>query len=239
MATSSRKALASKLMAFDRKEKLVLAGENILIAVSGGPDSVCLAHHLSRLAPRRRLGLALVHFHHGLRGREADKDAQSVRKLAARLGLPFILRRLDVRRASSREGRSLEDAGRALRYRALAALAREGGFDKVATGHQQDDQAETVLLHLLRGTRAKGLAGIPVKRPLRGAGGVEVIRPLLAISRREILDYLDIHRLPRRSDMSNRCEKFTRNWLRLRVLPMLEKRNPRIRELLAALGVES
>ena len=121
MATSSRKALASKLMAFDRKEKLVLPGENILIAVSGGPDSVCLAHHLSRLAPRRRLALALVHFHHGLRGREADKDAKFVRRLAGRLGLPFILRRLSVRRAARDESRSLEDAGRALRYRELSA----------------------------------------------------------------------------------------------------------------------
>ncbi|MBI5243014.1 MAG: tRNA lysidine(34) synthetase TilS [Elusimicrobia bacterium] len=238
MATTSRKSLYSKLMAFDRAEGLLRAGDNILIAVSGGPDSVCLAHHLSRLAQRRRLRLALVHFHHGLRGREAERDAEFVRGLADRLGLPFILRRLDVRRTASRENRSLEDAGRALRYRELARLAVSDGFDKAATGHQQDDQAETVILHLLRGTKAKGLGGIPPERPLKGAAGVEVIRPLLALTRREVLDYLKAHRLPFRTDRSNRSEKFTRNWIRSRVVPLLEKKNPRIREHLSALAAD-
>lgn len=238
MATISRKSLYSRLMAFDRGEKLVQAGDNILIAVSGGPDSVCLAHHLSRLAGKRRLRLKLVHFHHGLRGREAERDAESVRRLAQRLGLPFIQRRLNVERAAKEEGRSLEDAGRALRYRELARLAVSGGFDKVATGHQLDDQAETVLLHLLRGTKANGLGGIPPKRPLKGAPGVAVVRPLLALSRKEVLDYLRAHQLPYRSDKSNRSQMFTRNWIRSRVVPLLAKKNPRIQEHLSALAAD-
>jgi tRNA(Ile)-lysidine synthase len=223
-------------MAFDRAEGLLRPGDRVLAAVSGGPDSVCLAHHLSRLSAKRRLTLALVHFHHGLRGREADLDAAFVRALAARLGAAYLERGLQVARTSLAEGRSLEDAGRALRYRALAELARKGRFDKVATGHQLDDQAETLLLHLLRGTKAKGLAGIPVKRPL--IQRVMVIRPLLVLTRKEVLAYLQAYGLDYRKDKSNSSEKFTRNWVRARLLPLLEEKSPRIREHLFALAAD-
>ncbi|MFH1726229.1 MAG: tRNA lysidine(34) synthetase TilS [Elusimicrobiota bacterium] len=235
------KRLLSRLAAFDRAEGLLSRGDRVLVAVSGGPDSVCLAHRLSRLAARRRLIATVLHMHHGLRGRGADRDAVFAERLARQLGLPFVLERLPVSELASRERRSLEDAGRRLRYRALAACARRLGCDKAATGHHLDDQAETLLLHLLRGTKAKGLAGIPPKRVLREGAGrgvrrVQLIRPLLVLSRAEVLAYCRAYGLRYRKDPTNRSTRFTRNWVRLKVLPLLERRNPRIREHLAAIA---
>ncbi|HBL17304.1 MAG: tRNA lysidine(34) synthetase TilS [Elusimicrobia bacterium GWA2_69_24] len=231
------KSLLSRLAAFDRKEGLLQAGDRVLAAVSGGADSVCLAHHLSRLAGKGRITVAIAHFHHGLRGRDADRDAAFVRRLAGRLGAPFILERLPVSATAERDRRSLEDAGRHLRYRALERIARRRNANKIATGHHMDDQAETLLLHLLRGTKAKGLAGIPACRPL-GRGPGEVVRPLLALDRSEILRYCRAYGLRFRSDRSNRSDRFTRNWIRREILPRLELKNPRIREHLCALAAD-
>jgi tRNA(Ile)-lysidine synthase len=133
-------------------------------------------------------------------------------------------------------GLGLEEAGRKERYKALAARARRGRFSAVATGHQLDDQAETVLLHLLRGTSLEGLGGIPVRRPL--AAGIELIRPLLPLTREEVRLYLKRHGLQSREDASNRDPKFTRNWVRREVLPLLEKRAPGVKERLAGIAAK-
>ena len=230
------KRILSALAAHARRERLFEDGDRVLAAVSGGPDSVCLAHHLARLARRRGLAVSMIHFDHGLRGAESRRDQAFVQRLAARLGLPLICRDLAVRRTAAAERRSLEDAGRALRYRALAEEARRGRFNKVAVGHQLDDLAETVLLHLLRGTKAKGLAGIPPSRAL--APGLTLIRPLLAIPRADVMAYLRAYGLRHVVDRTNREERFTRNWVRRRVLPLLESRSPRLREHLAALAAD-
>ena len=219
----------------DEARHLLRPGDRVLVAVSGGPDSVCLAHFLARLSERRPLRLSLVHFDHGLRA-SSGADARFVRRLAGSLGLPVATIRLPVRAAARRERRGIEDAGRTLRYRALARLARSERANKVATGHQLDDQAEQVLLHLLRGASLKGLAGIPRRRCL--APGVEVVRPLMCLQRSEVMDYLAYHRLPFRRDPSNRSLRFLRNWVRLRVIPLLESKNPRVRERLAGLAAE-
>ncbi|MBI4679613.1 MAG: tRNA lysidine(34) synthetase TilS [Elusimicrobia bacterium] len=226
----------AKLKEFERREGLLRRGDRVLAAVSGGPDSVCLAHFLSVQARAKGFSLRLAHIHHGLRGREADRDAESVRRLGARLGLQVLTKRLDVLRAAAKRRRGKEDAARHLRYGALARLAREHRCGKVATGHQLDDQAETVLLHLLRGTRLEGLAGIPVRRPL--ARGIELVRPLLPITRKEVDLYLKMHGLRGRLDRTNLSQDFTRNWVRLKVIPMLEKRNPRIREHLDGIAAQ-
>ncbi len=224
-------------MAHDRAYGLLQPGDRVLAAVSGGPDSVCLAHHLARLAPRRRLRLTLAHLHHGLRGPDADKDEAFVRGLAEELGTPLIVRRLPVRALARTQRRSLEDAGRRLRYRALAEIARSENCNKVAAGHHLDDQAETLLLHLLRGTKAKGLAGMPPLRPLEtGREELLLIRPLLPLSRKDVEAYLRCFGLRSRTDRSNRSLDYTRNWIRLKVLPLLASRNPRIRENLAAIA---
>ena len=226
----------SKLLAFERDRRLIREGDGILIAVSGGPDSVCLADFLHRLAQRRRLRLGIVHFNHGLRGGAAERDARFVAALGEKLCVPVIQERIDVRGFARTSRRSLEDAGRTLRYDSLLRLARRGHYNKVATGHQLDDLAETFVLNLLRGTKAKGLAGIPPSRAL--SAKISVIRPLLLIRREDVLAYLRHHRLAYRSDSTNRSTDFTRNWVRHKALPLLEKKSPRLREHLASIAEE-
>ncbi|MDE2142104.1 MAG: tRNA lysidine(34) synthetase TilS, partial [Elusimicrobia bacterium] len=183
----------SKLVAFEKTHALLPPGRRVLAAVSGGPDSVCLAHWLSVQSRRKDLDVALLHVNHGLRGKAAERDAAFVRALGARLGLKTTVINADVRGRARRAGQGLEDAGRRERYRALAARARRGRFDAVATGHQLDDQAESLLLHLLRGTSLEGLGGIAPRRAL--VPGVELIRPLLPLTRAEVMSYLEVHQL--------------------------------------------
>lgn len=224
----------SKLAAFEKDQRLFKAGDKVLAAVSGGPDSVCLAHYLSVQGRRRGFELSLAHVHHGLRGRDADRDAVFVSDLARRLGVPVAVVKVPTKRRARERGQGLEDAARKLRYEALTAEARRLACAKVAAGHQLDDQAETVLLNLLRGTRLKALGGIPPRRPL--APGLELVRPLLPITRVEVTEYLRQHGLKSRRDQTNDSERFLRNWLRRKVLPLLETKNPRIREHLAGIA---
>lgn len=226
----------SKLVAFEAAQGLLAPGSRVLAAVSGGPDSVCLAHWLSVQARKKDLAVTLIHVHHGLRGRAADADANFVMALGKTLGLPAAVLHAPVREVAKKRGLGLEEAGRKERYKALAARARRGRCTAVATGHQLDDQAETVLLHLLRGTSLEGLGGIPVRRPL--APGVELIRPLLPLTRAEILQYLKRHGLAWREDASNTDPKFTRNWVRRDILPRLEKRAPGVKTRLAAIAAK-
>lgn len=227
----------SKLIAFEKAEALFKPGERVLAAVSGGPDSVCLAHFLCALARRKSFALRLAHVHHGLRGASADKDAAFTLKLAARLGVEAVILRVDARARAAEKGGGVEDAARELRYKALAREARRLRCRVVAAGQHLDDQAETVLLNLLRGTRLKGLGGMPPARAL--APGVRLVRPLLPISRAEVMEYLRQHGLTYRKDPTNRSTRFLRNWLRLKVIPLLETRQPRVREHLAGLAAQA
>jgi tRNA(Ile)-lysidine synthase len=227
----------SKLLAFDRAEALLTRGDRVLAAVSGGADSVCLAHFLRTLGRRKGFSVALAHVHHGLRGSEADRDARFVSALGRQWGLTVSVTSVPVRAAARQRGQGLEEAARKLRYQALAREARRLHCNKVATGHHLDDQAETVLLHLLRSSRLAALAGISPQRGL--SGKVSLIRPLLPLRRAEVMDYLRIHHLQHRRDSTNRDTHFTRNWLRRRLLPLLETRNPRIRESLAGFAAQA
>jgi tRNA(Ile)-lysidine synthase len=226
----------SKLVAHEKRQVLLPQGRRVLVAVSGGPDSVCLAHFLTQMGRRNGLTLELFHIHHGLRGRAADADLKSVQRLGRLLGVPVQIARADVKGVAKKRGLGLEEAGRLERYRLLADRARRGRFDAVATGHQLDDQAETVLLHLLRGTSLEGLGGIPPRRPL--VPGVELIRPLLPLTRAEVREYLRQHALSSREDASNRDEKFRRNWVRSKVLPLLEKEAPGVKERLSEIAAK-
>ncbi len=224
----------SKLVAFEKRHDLLAPRSRVLVAVSGGPDSVALAHWLSVQARRKGLTVELFHVNHGLRGKDAERDAASVKALGAALGLRAAVVRAPVKAVARERGLGLEDAGRRERYRLLAARARRGRFTAVATGHQLDDQAETVLLHLLRGTSLEGLGGIPPKRPL--VPGVALIRPLLPLTRAEVLTYLVVHALPWREDRSNADPRFSRNWVRSEALPLLEMRAPGVKERLAEIA---
>ncbi|MBI3008991.1 MAG: tRNA lysidine(34) synthetase TilS [Candidatus Omnitrophica bacterium] len=208
-------------------------GEKILIGISGGPDSVCLFHILRELKPFYRLRLHLVHFNHKLRGRESDKDAEFVRRLASSYKVPVTIKSLDIRRLAKEKKISVEDAARQARYEFFIRISKWTNSKKIATAHTKDDQAETVLMRLLRGSGATGLSGIP---PVRTQDGCVIIRPLLDCRKREILKFLKEEGLPYRIDASNLKTEYLRNSIRLRLIPYLERYNPQIKETLANSG---
>ncbi len=202
---------------------LLARGDQLLVAVSGGPDSVALLSVLTELAGPRDLKLRVLHINHGLRGAEAEEDAEFVATLCERLGVPLSVERVCVLDSvGSRGSRSLQEAAREARYAALRRTAELAGAKLIALGHQADDQAETVLMWMLRGCGARGLSGMPMLRE-----GV-YIRPLLHVRRAQILAYLDARGLPYRADSSNASLRYVRNRIRQEVLPVLERLNPAI-----------
>lgn len=212
------------------QENLLVYGGVVLAALSGGADSVCLLYLLKQLQPKWGFHLAAAHLHHGLRGDEAEADLAFSREICQMLQIPFYERREDVAAAAKQQKCSVETAGRQLRYAFLNETAKQfaeetktGAADiRIATAHHKNDQAETVLMHLLRGSGVKGLAGIPPKRDC-------VIRPLLCLTREEIETYLAQNKLSYRTDSTNFCSDMTRNKVRLELLPQLAKEyNPEI-----------
>jgi tRNA(Ile)-lysidine synthase len=204
-------------------------GQRVGVAVSGGPDSILLLHFMRQYARESALRLAAVHFNHKLRGEESQGDERLVRDLAAEMHIEFL--RSEPGNAEPPANRNLEAAARDLRYRFFFSLLNRGALDKIVTGHTADDQAETVLLRLLRGSGTRGLGGI------YPALGGKILRPFLGIAREEIERELQERKLAFRSDSSNLQLRFQRNKIRLELLPLLKKQfNPRVSELLAALS---
>jgi len=208
--------------------------DRLLVALSGGPDSLCLAHVLCAL--RQRLGIALLaaHLDHGIRSTSAD-EATHVRQLCEAWGLPYVTERLDVPALAVEWGDSVEVAARRARYSFLARVAREQGCRAIAVAHHADDQLETVLLRLFRGSGASGLSGMRAVAPLDpvfdkgtvgGSQRLQLVRPLLSITRHEIEAYCQRNALVPIRDASNRDEGTPRNWLRHSVIPMIEERVP-------------
>lgn len=199
------------------REIVLPAGAAVCAAVSGGADSTALLFAL------RELGCAVSAFHlnHCLRGAESDRDEAFVRALCGRLGVPLAVRRAEVARFAEREGLGVEEAARQLRYRLLMQSMEALGCAFAATAHTADDNLETMLFHLARGTGGKGLAGIP---PVRG----RIVRPLLSCTRAEIEDYLRTLGEPYVTDSSNFSTDYTRNLLRHEVVPVLRRVNPEV-----------
>ena len=201
-------------------------GSRVLCAVSGGADSMCLLHWLHALQGERGFQLYAAHFEHGIRGEESLRDAAFTEEQCRKLGVPFTLGRGDVP-AWAAEGKiGLEEAARELRYRFLEETADRLGCDRIATAHNRNDNAETLIMNLCRGSGTRGLAGIP---PVRG----KLIRPLLTTDRAEIEAFLTENGVPHVEDSSNRDDGLTRNRIRHQILPMLEEMNPSV---LAALS---
>ncbi len=212
---------------------LLKPGLRLAVGVSGGADSVALLRALHQLSGTLGLVLHVAHLHHGLRGAEADGDRDSVRALAAELGLAFHEARADTQAEAERAAESIEEAARRLRYGWFRQLMAEGAVEAVATAHTRDDQAETVCAKFLRGAWTEGLGGIhPVVEFAEG----RIVRPLLGATRSEVETYLSALSQPWREDSSNRHLTFTRNRIRHELLPLLEGWNPRLREHLAQMA---
>lgn len=207
-----------------------------MVGLSGGADSVCLLHFLRHLAGKKHFSVSAVHVNHNLRGEAAKSDERFCRDLCKKLNVPFLSQKKAVRALAKKLDLSLEHAARKARYEAFAAAAKKAGATKIALAHHLDDQAETVLLNLLRGTKPEGLCGIPVRRPLNKT--VEIVRPLLCITRAEVEEYIRQNGLEYVTDQTNFDPAFTRNWIRHELLPMLEQKQPQIRQHLAVMSAK-
>lgn len=206
--------MEKKAEAYIRQYHMIRRGDQVIAAVSGGADSVCLLHLLASLSRKMEFGIEAVHVHHGLRGAEADKDAGYVRELSDRWKIPCHIIYRDVAAYGRERGLSVEEAGRVLRYEALQEIAGNYENARIAVAHHQDDQAETILHNMFRGSGLKGLGGMA---PVRG----NIIRPLLCVSRQEIVDYLDRYKISYCQDSTNNSLDYTRNKLRKKVIPMV------------------
>ena len=203
--------------------RMVQAGDTVLVAVSGGPDSVALVHILLALAPKFSFQVAMAHLNHCLRQNESARDEAFVVSLAEQLELPVHVERQDVRRYQKSQHLSLEEAARKVRYRFYHAIAAKFGYEKIALGHQSDDNAELILMYMLRGSGPLGLSGIP---PVRDD---KIVRPLIDIKRTEIMDFIAVKGLDYVVDSSNEDSQYLRNKIRNRLIPELKAEyNPKL-----------
>jgi tRNA(Ile)-lysidine synthase len=228
-----KSTLEQKVSRFLKEHHLTASRKPLLVAVSGGPDSVCLLHVLNALKKDSGLKLHVAHLDHQLRGNESVADAQYVLDLCHELAIPVTIEQVNVRKYQKENKLSLEEAAREVRYGFFAEVAESIGAERVAVGHTLDDQVETVLLNLLRGTGTRGLRGLQPVRHWQSSGRrLTIVRPLLVVSRKETAAYCRHHHLQPRIDVTNRSLALTRNRIRLKLLPLLKSYNPDIIEAL-------
>jgi tRNA(Ile)-lysidine synthase len=226
-------ALPEKFINFIVEHRLIPVGSKLVVAVSGGPDSVCLLHVLLGLRDRLGITLHVAHLDHRLRGDESDADARYVADLSKKLGLPATVERRDVRGYQKHKRLSLEEAAREVRYNFLAEVAAATRADAAAVGHTLDDHIETILMHLIRGSGIQGLRGLqPSSQWRSGKETLAVVRPLLSVSREETAAYCRLHRLKPRLDTSNLSPSPLRNRIRQQLIPLLESYNPQVNDAL-------
>ena len=213
--------MLDKIEAFAEKHHMFPAEGLLLAAVSGGADSVCLLAALMMLREKYGFTVAAAHYNHKLRGNESDRDQQFVEQLCRDKGVTLYLGSADVAAFAGENRLGIEEAARCLRYAFLSETAKKIGASRIVTAHTADDNAETVIFNLTRGTGLGGLGGIP---PVRD----DIIRPMLTVSREEVLSFLSGHALSFVEDSSNALEQYSRNRIRHRVIPVLKELNPRL-----------
>jgi tRNA(Ile)-lysidine synthase len=218
--------LLTKVRETIRKHSMLNRGDRVIVSVSGGPDSVCLLRVLHSLTQELGLSLHVAHLDHCFRGEESAAEASFVAHLARELGIPATIETFDVPTFCRERGLSPQEGARMVRYRFLQQVARDAEAVRIATGHTADDQAETFLMRLVRGAGTSGLSAIP---PVRDA----IIRPLIDATREEVLKHLQEVHQEFKTDPTNTRPVYTRNRIRLEVLPVLKRFNPRIVETLA------
>lgn len=205
-----------KVLETIRKYDLIKSGGKVVAAVSGGPDSACLLHILHSLRNELDITIFAIHINHMLRGSESDEDQAYTAELCRSMGISLYAAAFDVREYAEKSGMSLEEAGREIRYREFESYADSVGASSIAVAHNRNDQAETVLMHIIRGSGISGLTGMEYRRG-------RIIRPLLDITRKEIEEYCTEYELNPRTDSSNLKSEFTRNRLRLELIPLINE----------------
>lgn len=209
--------MLDKVIDYIKENEIIKQGDKILVALSGGPDSVCLLHILYRLKDTFNLELGAIHINHMLRGEEADNDEKYIIKLCDKLGINHYVKRINIEYVARDTNVSLEVAGRNERYKAFEEIREKYEYDKIAVAHNANDQAETVLMRIMRGTGLEGLTGIKAKR-IDG-----IIRPILCLNREEIEEYCEKNNLNPRIDASNYERIYSRNKVRLDILPYMRE----------------
>lgn len=220
--------MKNKILELIHSCKMLSPGDHVICALSGGIDSMALLHILLEMQESLGITLSAAHFDHQLRGQESHRDAAFVQEHCKSIGVPLFMGSGDVAAYAKENHLSTEDAARTLRYDFLLSLNPEA---KIATAHNAQDNLETLLLRLIRGTGLQGLGAIP---PVRG----RIIRPLLMVSRQELLDYLELHGIPHVEDSTNGSDDYLRNRIRHQVLPLLTAENPNISPSVSSLCLE-
>ena len=226
------KKTEQKVLRFIDEKNLLEKDDRILVALSGGPDSVFLLHFLNKYSKKFKISLSALHINHGLRGKAALADEHFCKKLTKKSGIRFYSVKRDVKALAQKLKISTEEAGRLIRYEEFEKFSAKEGFSKIATAHNADDNAETVLLNLIKGTGLNGISGIPFSRG-------KIIRPLLVLTKEEIIQYLEFYKIDYRTDLTNLQSEYERNFLRNKVIPLIKKRlNPSLENtLLKSSGV--
>jgi len=228
MKTGPIKTLLNTVRRFDMLEK----GQKVLVAVSGGSDSVFLFYALYKLKDVLGIELSIANLDHGMRGKTSELDSEFVRHIAESFNTPFFHKKLETS-LYKKTKLSKEEIARKFRYEFLLASAKKKAIDAVATGHTMDDHVETILMRIVKGTTLRGVMGIP---PVRYEGGVKIVRPLIETGREEIMAFLKTNSIPYRTDETNLEDTFFRNRIRNRLLPYLSQYNPGIKRALANLA---
>jgi len=209
--------LENKVKKYIKENGLIREGDKVLVALSGGPDSVCLLNILYNLKDDLKISLGVAHINHMLRGEDADKDEKYVKRVCEKIGIPCYIKRVDVNAYSSENKMSSEMAGRKVRYDFFEEILKKYKYNKIATAHNANDQAETIIFRLIRGSGLEGLGGIKNFRDEK------IIRPILCLSRFEVEQYINEKKIEPRIDKSNFEKTYNRNKIRLDILPYIKE----------------
>lgn len=224
MNKTGKSTLVRSVQQYLLEHSLVRTGNHVILGVSGGIDSMVMLDIMAKLQRLFRMKLSIAHVNYQLRGSESDKDERLVKKIAASYRLPLYIKTIDASTKARQRKRSIQETARDIRYSFFDTLKEKLNADVIATAHHLDDNTETVLINLVRGSGVDGLAGIPLRRD-------SIIRPLLCADRSQVLEYSKINRIVFRNDASNTKDEYTRNFLRNRIIPALKKRiNPSLNE---------
>ncbi|AGX41199.1 tRNA lysidine(34) synthetase TilS [Clostridium saccharobutylicum] len=206
-----------KVLSYIKDNNLIEFGDKVLVAVSGGPDSICLLNILFKLKEELNIDIGVAHLNHMLRGEDAFGDEEYVINTCEKMNIPCFVKRMDIETYSKEQKLSCEMAGRNARYDFFDEIMKKEGYSKVATAHNANDQAETILFRLMRGTGLEGLGGIKASRDNK------IVRPILCLSRKEVEDYIQVNNLNPRIDKTNFEKIYNRNKIRLDILPYMKK----------------